>query len=240
MGLWPIFVGRHILQRSTFNDSWIASQLSIGGYHHSWKFVNGEQSCADLSVLHLQWYQPTKNSFSFARKNIFGFPFFTFFRSCQSATPQKTPATQKKVSHPPLLFFWGAPPKKNTQQPTKNPGSSFPASSLNGFFFPKRERWEKLHGERPNLRMLLPWSYVRSCKSWRRPQVPNARRNGGRWGTGVGSLVLLNAGLLDPSQQKGWVACGFLGLNFVFVLLVKKRKRRQFFVECFFFFLKGD
>lgn len=126
MGLWPIFVGRTHLAE-------IASQLSIGGYHHSWKFVNGEQSCADLSVLHLQWYQPTKNSFSFAPEKHLWHSFFAFFRSCQSATPQKKTSNQKKVSHPPHLFFWGAPlPKKNP--PTKKPLPAFQQFPFTFFF----------------------------------------------------------------------------------------------------------
>lgn len=87
----------------------------------------------------IQWYQPRKNSFSFAPKNIFGFPFFTFFRSCQSATTQKKTSNQKKVSHPPHLCFFGGclpppPQRKKTTSNPKNPGSSFPAISLNGFF----------------------------------------------------------------------------------------------------------
>ena len=198
-GCDQFLLGEHILQRSTFNDSWIASQLSIGGYHHSWKFVNGEQSCADLSVLHCSdTVIPTKEKFFqlCPEKNIFGFPFLLSFVLVKVPPPKKHQQPKKKsVIHHIYVFLGGAypPPKKRPHIPNKTPDPAFQQFPLTVFFqtveASKRERWEKLHGKRPNLRMPSPWSYVRSCKSWRRPQVPNARRNAGRWGTGVGSLV---------------------------------------------------
>lgn len=140
-GCDPFLLGEHILQRSTsFNDSRIASQLSIGGYHHSWKFVNGEQSCTDLSVLHLQWYSDTNQGkilSALPRKTSLAFLFLLSFVLVKVPPPKKRPATKKKsVIHHIYVFLGGClpPPKKKTTSNPKNPGSSFPAISLNGFF----------------------------------------------------------------------------------------------------------
>ena len=213
----------HRLQRST--DSMIPGlhhRARIGKNHQSasWKFVNGEQSCADFCQYYICSDTFPKDSLFASPTNLLpGFlSFFTFFRSCQSATPKKH--QQQKQSHPhppPFIFFWGAPPppkKKPTNQQKTLPTAI--SSQLNppGFCcsnpFSFGSRWEKLHGERPNLRpMPWPWSCVRSCKSWRRPRVPNARRNAGRWGrVGRGELVggFVKQGEWNPPQKKGRVA----------------------------------
>ena len=113
------------------------------------------------------------------------FYFLSFLSKCHH--PKKDQQPKKSQSSTTFMFFWGVltpPPKKKQPATPKTPDPAFQQFPLTVFFQTrfrsKRERWEKLHGKRPNLRMPSPWSYVRSCKSWRRPQVPNAQRNGGR------------------------------------------------------------
>ena len=146
---------------------------------------------------------------------------------------QQPKRSQSSTTFIDICFFLGGaypppPPKKKTQQPQKTPDPAFQQFPLT-VFSSKRERWEKLHGERPNPPMPLPWSYVRSCKSWRRPQVPNARRNGGRWGRVLGRWFVKRREWGVPPNKKGWVACGFLGLNLFFCFVGKKREEKTIF-----------
>ena len=62
------------------------------------------------------------------------FYFLSFLSKCHH--PKKDQQPKKSQSSTTFMFFWGVltPPQKKTTSNPKNPGSSFPAISLNGFF----------------------------------------------------------------------------------------------------------
>ena len=198
-GCDPFLLGEHILQRSTFNDSWIASQLSIGGYHHSWKFVNGEQSCTDLSVYTTFAVIPTKEKFFqlCSEKTSFGFPFLLSFVLVKVPPPKEHQQPKKSQSSTTFIyvFLGGAyppPPKKKTTNQTvfvqvrggKN-------STESGRTFGCR-------------RLGLTFEAARAGEDHKCPTC-GATVAGGE--TGVGSLVLLNAGNGPPKKRLGglWI-----------------------------------